>query len=125
MSTVTDDLIRLKNEALAATRRADGGFYAVYLADDAVAITPYGVFDKEAVVAQMGSTASSFMSESVDDVRAVELSPTSGVVSYRARYAARGELPATSVYVTTVYRLDPQGWKGVLYQQTPVPLTEK
>jgi ketosteroid isomerase-like protein len=120
MSTVTDDLIRLKNEALAATQRADGDFYAGYLADDAVAITPYGVFDKAAVVAQMGSTSSSFKSESVDDVRAVELSPTSGVVSYRANYAARGDAPATSVYVTTVYRRDADGWKGVVYQQTPV-----
>jgi ketosteroid isomerase-like protein len=125
MSTVTEDLLRLKNDALSATQRADGEFYAGYLADDAVAITPYGVFDKAAVVAQMSSPSSSFKSESVDDVRAVELSPTSGVVSYRAHYPARGDAAATSVYVTTVYRRDPDGWKGVVYQQTPVSGPEK
>lgn len=120
MSDVVAELLDLKQHALDATQRADGDFYAGYLADDAVAITPYGVFGKAAIISQMASPASPFKSESIDDERAVELSPTSGVVSYRANYAARESRPAYSVYVTTVYRRDSDGWKGVLYQQTPV-----
>lgn len=119
-SAVITELLELKQQALDATQRADGAFYASYLADDAVAITPYGVFDKAAIVAQMSSAASSFKSESIDDERAIELSPTSGVVSYRANYAGTETAPARSVYVTTVYRRDANGWRGLLYQQTPI-----
>jgi hypothetical protein len=113
MADVVEELLELKQQALDATQRADGTFYEGYLADDAVAITPYGVFDKAAIVAQMSSPQSSFKSDAIDDERAIELSPTSGVVSYRAIYGDR------AVYVTTIYRRDSDGWKGLFYQQTP------
>jgi hypothetical protein len=115
MNGIETELIELKDAALAATKRADGDFYAGYLHDDAIAITPHGIFDKAAIVAQMSLPASSFASDSVDDVRAIPLSDSSGVVTYRASY------PSGDVMVTTVYRRDEAGWKGLLYQQTPLP----
>lgn len=115
MNGIQTELLRLKDAALAATKRADGDFYAGYLHEEAIAITPYGVFDKAAIVAQMSSPSSSFASDAIDDVRAIELSDSSGVVTYRASY------PSGDVMVTTVYRKDDEGWKGLLYQQTPLP----
>ena len=52
---VRAQLLALKDQALAATQRADGDFYRGYLADDTLAITPFGVFGKEQVVAQMST----------------------------------------------------------------------
>lgn len=115
MSHIEEQLLRLKSEALEATKRRDGAFYDRYLAADAIAITPYGVFGKEAIVAQMSSPGSAFASTGTDDVRAFVLSDASGVVTYRAHY------PSGDVMVTTAYRLGAGGWKGVVYQQTPVP----
>jgi hypothetical protein len=121
MTDIAGELLELKDRALAATKAADGEFYRGYLHDDAIAITPYGVFDKEAIVAQMSSPQSSFASESVDDTRAIVLSKDSGLVTYRATYppAEPGGNPRV-VFVTTVYQRGPAGWKGVVYQQTPV-----
>lgn len=117
MNGIQTELLRLKDAALAATKRADAEFYADYLHDEAIAVTPFGVFDKAAIVAQMSSPSpsSSFVSDAVDDVRAIELSDSSGLVTYRASY------PSGDVMVTTVYRRESDGWKGLLYQQTPLP----
>jgi len=121
MVDVAAELLELKTAALAATTAADGEFYRGYLHDDALAITPYGVFDKEAIVAQMSSPQSSFASDAIDDTRAVVLTDDSGVVTYRATYPpnAPGEKPRV-VFVTTVYKRFADGWKGLLYQQTPL-----
>lgn len=121
MTDIATLLLELKDHALAATKAADGDFYRGYLHDEAIAITPYGVFGKEAIVAQMSSPQSSFASEAIDDTRAVVLSEDSGLVTYRATYppAEPGGTPRV-VFVTTVYKRYADGWKGLLYQQTPL-----
>jgi uncharacterized protein DUF4440 len=118
MREIEEQLLRLKSEALEATKRRDGEFYDRYLSEDAVAITPYGVFDRQAIIAQMSSPASTFASTGTDDVRAFVLSDSSGVVTYRAHY------PSGDVMVTTAYRLERDGWRGVVYQQTSVPAVD-
>jgi hypothetical protein len=114
MSDVEQELLALKDAALAATQRADGAFYEDYLDDSAVAVVPFGVFDKKAIVAQMGSASSAFKSSSIEDVRAIVLTRESGVVTYRAVFATQ------SVFVTTVYVKKDGRWKGIFYQQTPM-----
>jgi hypothetical protein len=42
------------------------------------------------------------------------------LVTYRATFVAPGELPV-EMFVSTVYRRYHDGWKGVFYQQTPLP----
>jgi len=44
---VEAQLLRLKEQALEATKRKDGAFYRNYLADDAIAVVPFGIFNKE------------------------------------------------------------------------------
>jgi len=108
-------LLGLKEAALAATQRADAEFYRNYLADDCVALVPYGVFSKEAIVKQMGSGSSSFKSSKIEDTRAIVLSEDSGLVTYKATFESQ-----PPVFVTTVYARIQGEWKGVLYQQTPI-----
>jgi hypothetical protein len=115
MEEIEATLRSLKDQALAATRDRDQDFYRGYLADDAVAILPAGVFDKAAVVAALGSSQVPFQSSRVADTRVKVLGPDAGVVTYRATLAS-GE-----VFVTTVYARRDGTWQGVLYQQTPLP----
>jgi hypothetical protein len=115
MEDIEATLRSLKDQALAATRDRDQTFYRGYLADDAVAILPAGVFDKTAIVAALGSPRVPFESSKIDDTQIMVLSPDAGVVTYRATLASG------QVIVTTVYARRNGIWQGVLYQQTPLP----
>jgi len=104
----------LKDQAIAATRDRDHDFYRGYLADDAIAILPAGVFDKAAVVAALGAAQVPFQSSAITDTQVMLLGADAGVVTYRAT------LPTGVVLVTTVYARRDGRWQGVLYQQTPL-----
>ena len=88
MIDVSAELLELKNQALAATKAADGDFYRGYLHDDAIAITPYGVFDKEA----------SFASDAIDNrhcrQKAGSRWPPEGVSGRAGRTTAVRQVPA-------------------------------
>jgi len=111
-------LLSLKEQALEATKRKDGDFYRHYLADDAIAVVPFGIFDKKAIVKLMAGD-SPFRSLQVEDTQVIELTPESGVVTYRATFKADGK-PESTVFVTTIYAKINDEWKGVFYQQTPL-----
>jgi hypothetical protein len=114
MPDVTAELLALKDQALAATKTRDQDFYRGYLADDAIAILPAGVFGKAAIVAALGAPAVPFQSSEIKDTSVVVLGPDSGLVTYRATLATG------DVMTTTVYARRDGVWQGVLYQQTPV-----
>jgi hypothetical protein len=115
--TARDELLRLKDEALAASARRDGDFYDAYLADGARAITPAGVATRAQIVA--AARAGGFRSVRVADTAVELLCDDVGVVTYRATFERPGGATADAV-VTTLYRREGKVWKGVLYQQTPV-----
>jgi ketosteroid isomerase-like protein len=120
MQDIERELLELKDQALEATKRKDGAFYSNYLADDAIAVVPFGIFDKQAVVQQM-SGDSPFRSLHVDDTRAVVLNRDAGLVTYKATFESTDSDKKTfQVFVTTVYARIDGAWKGVHYQQTPL-----
>jgi hypothetical protein len=112
-------LLALKSAAVRATKRADVAFYADYLSDDAIGVTPFGVYDKQQILAGM-KDGKSFKSTKIEDSRAVALGNEAGLVTYRATFEVAGR-PATEFFVSTLYRRFEDGWKGVFYQQTPLP----
>jgi hypothetical protein len=114
MANIEKELLALKEQALQATKASDSAFYEEYLDDDAIAVVPFGVFDKKAIVKQMSSPNPAFRSSKVEDTRVFPLTPDSGLVTYRARYGEK------DVLVTTVYAKRNGRWKGVFYQQTPL-----
>jgi hypothetical protein len=102
----------LKDQALAATRNRDQDFYRGYLADDAVAVLPAGIFDKAAVLAALAGPQVPFQASKIEDTRVTVLGLDSGIVTYRATLASG------AVFVTTVYARRNGTWQGILYQQT-------
>jgi hypothetical protein len=120
MDDVAATLLWLKDRALEATKRRDGEFYLGYLADDATAIVPVGVFDKAAIVAAMSAPGGGFASSAVVDTRVTVLGRDAGVVTYVATFPDPAGGADRDVFVTTVYARRNGEWKGVLYQQTPL-----
>ena len=111
-------LLALKAAAVRANEKGDVSFYAEYLSDDAIGVTPHGVFDKQQILAALKN--GSFKSSRVEDTRAFALSDDAGMVTYRAWFESGGA-SAREVFVSTLYRRYVDGWKGVFYQQTPLP----
>ena len=112
-------LVALKAAAMRATEKADVDFYASYLADNAIGVTPSGVYNKQQILQGM-KNGKTFKSTNIEGSRAVALGPDAGLVTYRATFAAPGE-PPVEMFVSTLYRRYHDGWKGVFYQQTPLP----
>lgn len=112
-------LVALKAAAIRATEKADVDFYASYLADNAIGVTPLGVFSKQQILEGMRS-GKTFKSSKIEDSRAVALGQDAGLVTYRATFEVPGE-PPVEMFVSTLYRRYHDGWKGVFYQQTPLP----
>jgi hypothetical protein len=75
-------LLALKAAAIRASDKGDVSFYAEYLADDAVGVTPQGIFNKQQILAALNN--GSFRSLKVEDSRAFALSDDAGMVTYRA-----------------------------------------
>ena len=119
MEDIQSILLSLKENALEATKNADAKFYEDYLDDNAVAIVPSGVFDKKAIVKQMGLKEAPFKSSKIADTRAIVLTPESGIVTYKATFQ-KEDKTSYDAFVTTVYAKTNGAWKGVFYQQTPV-----
>ena len=124
MEDVKSILLSLKEQALEATKNGDAVFYQHYLDDNAIAIVPFGVFDKKAIVNQMGSSNSPFKSSKIEDTKAIVLTPESGIVTYKATFQKQDN-SAYDVFVTTVYSKKMGVWKGVFYQQTPILATNQ
>jgi hypothetical protein len=119
MEDIKSILLSLKEQALQATKNADANFYQNYLDDDAIAVVPFGIFNKKEIVKQMSSPNSQFKSSRIDDTKAIILNAESGIVSYKATYEKEDKTPF-QVFVTTVYAKVNGVWKGVFYQQTPI-----
>ena len=120
MNSIEETLLSLKEEALEATKNRDADFYNNYLADHAIAVVPFGIFTKEAIVQQMASPNSAFRSTKIEDTRVMVLSEDSGVVTYKATFESMKDGKPFEVFVTTIYAKISGIWKGVFYQQTPI-----
>lgn len=120
MKSIEETLLSLKEQALEATKNQDASFYYNYLADEAIAIVPFGIFSKDAIVQQMASPNSAFRSRKIEDTRVMVLSPDSGVVTYKATFESAQDQSTFEVFVTTIYAKVRGEWKGVFYQQTPM-----
>jgi hypothetical protein len=116
---VEEELLQLKESAIQATANSDASFYDDYLSEDAIGVTPGGVLTKGQIVAAIAQ-GSNFKSSKIDASQAKALSLDSGLVTYRATFDNPDGTTA-DVFVSTLYKRTSQGWKGVFYQQTPMP----
>jgi hypothetical protein len=112
--TIAEHLRELKAGAIRATAERDVAYYDGYLADDAIAVLPYGIFDKAAVLRQVAEPQPGFRASAVEDEQVSVLSGDCGLVRYVAVY------PDRRAVVSTVFVRRDGAWRAVLYQQTPL-----
>jgi len=118
---IEDELEQLKAKAIQATASADALFYDGYLADDAIGVTPTGVFNKAQILKAMAG-GQAFKSTKIEDSEARALGKNVGLVTYKATFERQSAGPLV-VFVSTVYARKDGVWKGIFYQQTPLPST--
>jgi hypothetical protein len=115
---IVRELSALKDRALKASAENDREFYDDYLDADAIAILPQGRFDKSQVLASMTGDKAPFSAKRVEDIVIRPIGTDAAIVTYNAIYDRDGG--EITVAATTIYHRGPGGWKGILYQQTPL-----
>ncbi len=116
--TVTAELRRARGwEALSSPDGA--GFYDDLMADDGLMVFPGLVLDKAATIRAIAGERP-WASHKLADVRVIEPTPDSGIVTYRATAQREGQDPYRAV-MTTVYARRDGRWRVVFHQQTPIP----
>ena len=110
----------LEREGWEALSGPDGAsFYQELLADDALMVFPGFVLDKRESIEAI-SGASPWQSFELADLRVVEATPDTGIVTYRAT-AQRGGAAPYHALMTSVYARRDGRWRLLLHQQTPTP----
>lgn len=115
---VVDELLQLKEEAIEASAKNDRVFYDAYLHPQAMAILPVGRLDKAQVLASMIGDKAPFAAKRVENTAVLVLERDAAIVTYDAIYDRDGR--EIRVAASTVYKREHDGWKGMLYQQTPL-----
>lgn len=98
-----------------------GTFYGELMAPDAAMVLADGsVMDRAAVVRSL-EQAPPWRAYDIADVRLIRTGSDSATVVYIGTAYREDEKPAFVGVMSSVYRLDGDGWRLALYQQTPVP----
>ena len=115
---IISELSHLKDRALKASADNDRAFYDTYLDSEAIAILPQGRLSKAQILGSMTGEKAPFSAGRVEDIVIRPLGQEAAIVTYNAIYDRNGQ--ESVVVATTVYHRGSDGWKGVLYQQTPI-----
>jgi hypothetical protein len=113
---LSEELVSLERRMWDANVAGDGGYYDRMLGDDAVAVSPWGVLDKAAVVAGVTANRRPYLGYELDQERCVRVGADGAVLTYRAVVRAEGF--GHTVYATSVYERSGGGWRGVFHQQS-------
>ncbi|BDG01128.1 nuclear transport factor 2 family protein [Anaeromyxobacter oryzae] len=99
----------------------DPEFYRRALAANAVMVFPHParVLDRDGAIGAVATTKP-WTSWALEDRRAVRLSESTAVLTYRALARREGQAPYAAL-VTSVYVEEDGAWKLAVHQQTPVP----
>ena len=115
------EVIKLEQEgwrALASSREAAAAFYERVLDREPVMLLPGGMVldDRDAIVASMAGQP--WSSYELEELRATEPNADTGLVTYGA-VARRGEQPAYSALMSSLYVRRDGHWRLAFHQQTP------
>jgi ketosteroid isomerase-like protein len=125
-TTLERTLLDLEERMWEANRNGDAGYFQAHLADDAIAVASFGVFDKGQAVVQAAENRVPFTRTRLEGARVLQLGEAGALVTYRAFIAAvRDGAPFSfSIYATSAWRRVGDGWEAVLHQWTPVEKTD-
>jgi hypothetical protein len=118
--SLTETLIALEQEMWRANREGDGAFYDKLLRDDALAVSKYGVMDKEQIVPGIQANENPYLKTDLSGFRVIQLDENNALITYRADVVA--EIQGTEVelpsYATSIYTRDAGSWRSVFHQQS-------
>ncbi|MBC7632288.1 nuclear transport factor 2 family protein [Aeromicrobium sp.] len=101
-----------------------GNFYGGLMTADAVMVLANGaVMDRAAVVESLAH-APPWRTYSIDDALLICSGPGTAALVYRGTAYRETDEPAFTGVMSSVYQDSVDGWRLVLYQQTPIPPTD-
>jgi ketosteroid isomerase-like protein len=125
MTTLKETLLEREHAFWKANLAGDGAYYAAALADDALVVSPWGVQDRDAIVATVSANAVPYTGYEIDEVRCLPLTGDSAILTYRARVSGeRAGTPFThTVYATSAYVRRGGEWTGASFHQQSLVAT--
>ena len=114
------ELLGLEEKMWAANRAGDAGYYATMLRDNAVVVSRYGVMDRAAILVGIGENRIPYVSSTITEPRAIELTPDSALITYHVHVEALrdGEPLAFDTLATSVYVRQDGSWRNAFHQQS-------
>jgi hypothetical protein len=119
-----EEVVELERQVWSALVAGDAAADASLLTDDFLGVYPSGFAGRSDHAGQLrdGPTVASF---DLSDARLLELSTDVALLSYRADYLPQGGggtlAGPQTMYVTSIWRHGPEGWRNVFSQDTPAP----
>lgn len=112
------ELLALETSVWQALVAGDTAADRALLAADFLGVYPDGFAGREAHVAQLsgGATVVRFR---LSEARALPLGEGHALLSYRADYRRTGRSDDEAMYVSSVWRRGPEGWRNLFSQDTP------
>jgi hypothetical protein len=115
--SLAQELIQVERRGWEALCSDDArGYYEEHLTDDAAMAFPFGVMDREQVLAAMAA-AQPWSRYEIKDPRVIALGPHCGVVVYSVTAQREGDEPFSAVLSSTFVRRGDQ-WKLAFHQQS-------
>lgn len=120
MNDLTKELLELERELWDANLAGDGSVYADRLRDDAVAVSPWGILDRDAAVAGISANRNPYTAYELTGPIALPLGADAAILTYRAEvHGTNDGGPFThTVYATSAYTREDGRWRSAFHQQT-------
>ncbi len=114
------ELVALEKASWEAWKARDASFYERTLSDDHMDVHGFGIADKAAVVATVGSPACVVEGYTLDGFRFRALGADAAMLTYRAeqKTTCNGKPVPSPVWVSSVYSRRDGRWVNVLFQQS-------
>jgi hypothetical protein len=117
-----DDLLELERSGWTSLcEGASVDFYGSIMTEDGRMVLAHGVvLDREGVIDSLEG-ATPWTGYELDDIQFLRLGDDVAALVYLARAWRDGPQTMFRAWMSSTYLRSPEGWRLVLYQQTPVP----
>ena len=122
MHEIEAEILALERASWDANIAEDAAAFRALAADDFLAVTAFGVFDKAAMLAQLAAGGTPFTGYAIEDAQVRVPAPGAALTTYRVSIDAvrGGQTLRLAYFATSLYARGEDGaWRLRLTQQTP------